>query len=99
MGNTYFISPPPAGSDNSGDGSQGNPWATHLHAYNLMLAGDVCICRGGTYVLAPTAGTDLPGLLFAARVDPNLSASNPITFTAFSGVSPLLLQSSSDPWH
>lgn len=43
---TYVVST--TGSD-SGTGSLANPWATFLHASNLMADGDLLYVRGGTY--------------------------------------------------
>lgn len=69
-GNTYYVST--TGNDDTGDGSVNNPWKTIQKAANLMVAGDTCIIRGGTYnekVVPQNSGTE----------------GNPITFKAYDG--------------
>jgi hypothetical protein len=44
---TYYIAP--TGDDTTGNGSIGLPWKTPNKANSVMVAGDVCYCRGGTY--------------------------------------------------
>ncbi len=39
------------GSNATGDGSSGNPWATPGYASKQLAAGDTLIIRGGTYVM------------------------------------------------
>jgi hypothetical protein len=43
----YYISP--AGDDDTGDGSIGNPWFSIEKAYYSLNPGDTCYIRGGTY--------------------------------------------------
>jgi hypothetical protein len=40
-GNIFFVSP--SGSDASGDGSYGNPWATITYCKNTFSPGDICV--------------------------------------------------------
>ncbi len=44
---TYYISP--AGSDTTGDGSNGNPWATLNKGSISMVSGDTLILKDGVY--------------------------------------------------
>jgi hypothetical protein len=55
---TYYVAT--SGSDASGDGSAGNPWATISHADASSLApGDVVMVQAGTYPQASAAGVVL----------------------------------------
>jgi hypothetical protein len=44
---TFYVDP--AGDDNTGTGSSGNPWQSPYHAFPLLSAGDTCIIRDGLY--------------------------------------------------
>lgn len=47
---TYYISP--SGNDTTGNGSQGNPWATYSKFFTSSVAGDVCVMAAGTYTFS-----------------------------------------------
>jgi hypothetical protein len=75
-GHAYYLSP--TGSD-SAAGTYAAPWKTITAAAAKMAAGDVAYLRGGTYsgqVQISVSGT----------------ATAPITFTAFPGESPILVE-------
>ena len=44
---TYYISP--TGSDTSGNGTSGSPWASLSQGFSQMSSGDTLICMDGTY--------------------------------------------------
>jgi len=46
-GATYYISP--TGEDSSGNGTDGDPWATLHKAFENMQGGDTLIIKNGTY--------------------------------------------------
>ncbi|MHC4713671.1 MAG: putative Ig domain-containing protein, partial [Planctomycetota bacterium] len=46
-GSTYFVSE--TGSDTTGDGSYGSPWATIQHAVDNLVAGDCVVVLDGTF--------------------------------------------------
>ena len=56
---TYYVST--TGSDATGDGSVGNPWATIDHADSqfLLSAGDTVVVQAGTYTMTNSAGVAL----------------------------------------
>lgn len=43
---TYYVAP---GGDNSGPGTESQPWLTIQHAANVMTAGDMVYIKAGTY--------------------------------------------------
>ncbi|MCK9295284.1 MAG: right-handed parallel beta-helix repeat-containing protein [Desulfobulbaceae bacterium] len=45
----YYISPTVNGGSDSGDGSQGKPWATFAYAFSKMTSGDTLYIMDGTY--------------------------------------------------
>lgn len=55
---TYYVAPPPAGSD-SNSGALESPWATLQHAADVIQAGDTVFLRAGGYAGAQftTSGT------------------------------------------
>lgn len=54
-----------AGSDSTGDGSNGNPWKTIQHAFDAGVPGIVC----GRYIIhLKTAGTYVGGGILAGRI-------------------------------
>lgn len=67
---SYYVST--TGNDTTGNGTIGNPWRTIQKAASVMIAGDICYIRGGTYretVTPANSGT----------------ANNPITFMPYNG--------------
>ena len=75
-GKAYYLSP--SGSD-SAAGSYAAPWKSISAAASKMKAGDVAYLRGGTY-----SGQ--------AQISVSGTAAAPITFTAFPGESPLVVE-------
>jgi parallel beta-helix repeat protein len=67
QGQTYYVDP--GGSDDAGDGSEGDPWETIQHAANQITAGDTVLINPGTYAGGIT-------------IDTSGTASEPITFQA-----------------
>lgn len=49
---TYYIAPPPTGSDSTGTGSISAPWATLQKGMTSMTSGDTLMVRAGTYTEA-----------------------------------------------
>lgn len=69
-GNTYYIAT--TGSDTAGDGTETNPWKTIQKAADVMMAGDTCIIRGGTYretVIPSNSGTASAQITYKAYGD------------------------------
>ncbi len=64
---TYYVAPPPLGSDGQA-GSEGAPWATLQHAADSVAAGDTVIVRAGDYVgmQITTSGTMALPITFRA---------------------------------
>src|SRR6185312_4801080 len=56
---TYYVAT--NGSDVTGNGSAGNPWATigHADSQNLLIAGDTVIVTAGTYLQSSGDGVVL----------------------------------------
>lgn len=72
----YFIAP--TGSDTTGDGSIGYPWATLNKFYTVAAAGDTLYCRGGSYSV------------FGTRWVTNVGTSgSPITIMAYPDETPV----------
>jgi hypothetical protein len=74
--NAYYISP--AGNDSTGDGSEGNPWAS----FSKFLAippspGDTLVIRGGTYSGSLNHNLTVTGI--------NGTAGHPITLLGYPG--------------
>lgn len=46
---TYYVAPPPLGSDSNPGTSSAAPWATIQHAVDSVAAGDMILVMGGTY--------------------------------------------------
>lgn len=85
----YFIAP--TGSDTTGDGSEGSPWATMQKFIDAEPdAGSTLYCRGGTYVS--------PGVTFSGyNGHPALvgTAGSPITLRNYPGETPVFQQTGS----
>lgn len=67
MNNIYYVSTD--GSDLAGDGSLAHPWRTIQQAANIMVAGDTCFIREGTYyeqVIVRNSGTEEQPIRFKA---------------------------------
>jgi len=56
---TYYVAT--NGSDTTGDGTIGNPYATISKAVGVMVAGDTTYVRGGTYVCSKTISISKSG--------------------------------------
>ncbi|MHC4708427.1 MAG: right-handed parallel beta-helix repeat-containing protein [Planctomycetota bacterium] len=68
QGKTYYVDP--SGSDDTGDGSLGNPWRTIRHAAAQVAVGDMVLINPGTYqggVVVETAGTSSEAITFRAN--------------------------------
>jgi hypothetical protein len=68
QGQTYYVDP--SGSDDTGDGSLGNPWRTIRHAAAQVAVGDMVLINPGTYqggVVVETAGTSSEAITFRAN--------------------------------
>ena len=65
FGETYFVAPPPLGSD-ANAGTDLAPWATLQHAADSVSAGDTVIVSGGDYVgmYLDTSGTAQAPIVF-----------------------------------
>jgi hypothetical protein len=48
-GAQIYVAPPPVGSDLTGDGSAGSPYATIQHAFDMAADGDTILVGEGTY--------------------------------------------------
>lgn len=75
---TYYVAT--TGNDTTGNGTSGNPWRNPQKCVGIVVAGDTCVVRDGTY-------TDHDGdglVLYLATVKGAHSgtAGNPITFKA-----------------
>lgn len=81
--NEYYISP--SGNDQTGDGSFENPWYNIQYAVNQAVAGDVIICRGGTY--SPNM-RDSSGKT-TVRIRKSGTAEQPYTIRAYDGETPV----------
>lgn len=68
QGQTYYVDPD--GSDETGDGSQGNPWRTIVYAATQVAAGDMVLVNPGTYdggIVVDTDGTETAPITFRAN--------------------------------
>jgi hypothetical protein len=68
QGQTYYVDP--SGSDDTGNGSMGNPWRTIRHAAAQVAGGDMVLINPGTYeggVVVETAGTSSAPVTFRAN--------------------------------
>lgn len=72
---TYYVSP--SGSDSNAGTSTGAPFKTIQKAASIMVAGDTCYIRAGTYRETVTPAN-------------NGTASAPITFAPYSGEKPII---------
>lgn len=67
---TYFVAT--HGSDQSGDGSPENPWATISHAIDLVPDGSSILVKPGTYTgRVRLRGTFEQGVIIRSRSDVN----------------------------
>ncbi len=88
-----FISPTGTDDYPTKDGSYDEPWATLQYAWDnaqagsKITAGDIILCRGGTYNSTITGGNK------ALVVDVNGTAINPITIQAYPTETPLFKNS------
>jgi parallel beta-helix repeat protein len=67
LGQTYYVDP--SGSDTTGDGSQGHPWASLRHAAGQVEAGATVLINPGTYgggIVVETGGTAAEPVTFRA---------------------------------
>jgi autotransporter-associated beta strand protein len=77
---TYYIAPS-GGTDVSGGGTIGQPFATFAYAIGKMQPGDALYVRGGTYSLAST---------ISISSSKNGTAASPYTLMAYNGETPVL---------
>ncbi len=77
---TYYIAPS-GGSDTSGGGTIGQPFATFAYAFGRMQPGDMLYVRGGTYNLSST---------ISIGFSKNGTAVSPYSIMAYNSESPVL---------
>jgi parallel beta-helix repeat protein len=82
LAETYWVAPPPAGSDAHG-GTLNEPWATLQHAASSIGPGDTVIVRAGSYAGAhlTTSGTSAQRITLRAQPGElvRIVADNPVT--------------------
>jgi len=81
----------PTGSDTTGNGTIGSPYATLWKASTVAVAGDTVYARGGTYVTrTPQNGANV--------IVCSGAAGNPITFTNYPGEFPIFDGAAASGW-